>query len=63
MTERMTDWPADDAPLAEWLRPASARLRNRREIGACSSSEAVHVPGTSPRTLRRKARAKRAAAE
>ncbi len=27
---KMLDWPADDAPLAEWLRPVSATLRNMR---------------------------------
>ena len=48
---KMETWPHADAPVSEWLRPVSAKLRNRREPPSCSSAE--KQDGTSERTKRR----------
>lgn len=32
----LTEWPADDAPIAEWARPLSATMRNTRQVASSS---------------------------
>ena len=55
---KMETWPHADAPISEWLRPVSAKLRNKREPLSCSTVD--KSDGQSERTKRRQfARRKR----
>jgi len=43
--EPLTEWPADDAPITEWLRPLSARMKNIRDIPGYSSADKMRGDG------------------
>lgn len=59
MTDRLYEFPDDDAPLSAWLKPVSALMLNRRQATEASTvdpSEARNNGGGSLHITRRMAK-------